>query len=132
MRSRCVRTSKMGKHKHLHLKSLGKILECLKCVEHWVDLSLFIETNVYLKFIPWDYFSKLSCLDSLNISDSSLEKSITSTLLGVVGAFGIAPCASNTLPYSFLLMYSPQLCKNTHFFHGSLCNITLLDLWWEN
>jgi len=43
----------------------------------------------------------------LSNSDSSLERSIAPTLLGVVGAFGIAPHASNTLPYSFVLMYSP-------------------------
>jgi hypothetical protein len=62
----------------------------------------------------------------------------------MVGAFGIAPRASNTSPYSLVLMYSPQLCKNTHFFHGSLCNITFHHrleesskyktycTWWEN
>jgi hypothetical protein len=71
-------------------------------------MSLLIETNVYLlEFFPWDYLSKLSCFDSLSNSDSSLEKSIAPTLLGVVSAFGIAPYASNTLPYSFVLMYSP-------------------------
>jgi len=43
----------------------------------------------------------------LNNSDSSLKRSIAPTLLAVVGAFGIAPHASNTLPYSFVLMYSP-------------------------
>ncbi len=59
MVSRCDRTSEVGKHKHLHLKSLGKVLEWLKNVEHEVDLSLFIETNIYfLKFLPWDCLFK--------------------------------------------------------------------------
>jgi len=50
-------------------------------------MSLLIETNVYLlEFLPWDYFSKLNCLDSLSNNDSSLEKNITPTLLGIVGA----------------------------------------------
>jgi hypothetical protein len=40
----------------------------------------------------------------------------------VVGAFGIAFRASNTLPYSFVLMHSPQVSKNMHLFYGSLCN----------
>jgi hypothetical protein len=71
-------------------------------------MSLFIETNVYfLEFFPCDYLSRLSCFDSLSNSDSSIEKSIAPTLLGVIGAFGIALHASNTLPYSFVLMYSP-------------------------
>jgi hypothetical protein len=71
-------------------------------------MFLLIETNVYvLKFLPWDCFSRLNYLDSLSISDSSIKKSIAPTLLGVVGAFGFAPHASNTLPYSFVLMYSP-------------------------
>jgi len=71
-------------------------------------MSLLIETNIYiLEFRPWDCFSRLSCLDSLSNSDFSLHKSIAPTLLGIVGAFGIAPYASNTLPYSFVLMYSP-------------------------
>jgi len=42
----------------------------------------------------------------LSNSDSSQERSITTTLLGMVGAFDIAPHASNILPYSFVLMYS--------------------------
>ncbi len=71
-------------------------------------MSLLIETNVYiLKFLPWDCFSRLSCFDLLSNSDSSLERRIAPTLLGVVGAFGIALCVSNTLSYSFVLMYSP-------------------------
>jgi hypothetical protein len=71
-------------------------------------MFLFIETNIYLlKKIIWDCFSKLCCIDSLTNSDSSLEKNILPTLFTVVGAFGIAPHASNTLPYSFVLMYSP-------------------------
>jgi hypothetical protein len=71
-------------------------------------MSLLIETNIYiLEFLPWDYFSRLSCLDSLSNNDFSLERSIAPTILGVVGAFGIAFHASNTLPYSFVLMYSP-------------------------
>jgi hypothetical protein len=70
-------------------------------------MSLLIETNVYvLEFFPWDCFSRLNYLDSLSNSDSSLERSIAPTLLGVVGAFSIATQASNTLPYSFVLMYS--------------------------
>jgi hypothetical protein len=65
-------------------------------------MSLLIETNIYfLKFLPWDCL----CFDALSNSDSSLERSIVPTLLGMVGAFGIAPHASNTLPY--MLMYSP-------------------------
>jgi len=43
----------------------------------------------------------------LSNSDSSQERNIAPTLLGMVGAFDIAPHASNTLPYSFVLMYSP-------------------------
>jgi hypothetical protein len=70
-------------------------------------MPLFIETNVYvLKFLPWDCLSRLSCFDSLSNSDFSLERSIAPTLLGVVGAFGIALHAFNTFPYSFVLMYS--------------------------
>jgi len=69
---------------------------------------LFIETNVYiLEFFPYDCFSRLSRFNSLSNSDSSLEKNIAPTLFGMVGAFGIALHASNTLPYSFVLMYSP-------------------------
>jgi len=49
----------------------------------------------------------LSCFDSLSNNNSSLKRNIAQTLLGVVGAFGIAPHASNTLPFSFVLMYSP-------------------------
>jgi hypothetical protein len=64
-------------------------------------MSLLIETNVYLlEFLPWDYLSKLSCLDSLSNSDYSLERSITPTLLGIVGAFGIVLRASNISPNS--------------------------------
>ncbi len=60
-------------------------------------MSLLIETNVYvLEFLPWDCFSRLNFLDSLINSDFSLERSIAPTLLGVVGAFGIAVRASNT------------------------------------
>jgi hypothetical protein len=71
-------------------------------------MSLFIETNIYLlEFLPWDCLSTLSYLDSLSNNDFSLERSIAPTLLGVVGAFGIAPHAFNTLPYSFVLMHSP-------------------------
>jgi hypothetical protein len=71
-------------------------------------MSLLIETNVYfLEFLLGDCLSRLNCLDSLSNSDSSLERSIALTLLGVVGAFSIALHASNTLPYSFVLMYSP-------------------------
>ncbi len=88
-------------------------------------MSLFIETNVYLfKKNLWDCLSKLSCLDILSNNDSSLERSIVETLLGVVGAFGIALRASNTLPYSFVLMYSPQVSRNMLLLCGSLCNIT--------
>jgi hypothetical protein len=60
----------------------------------------------------------------LSNNNSSLERSIAPTLLGVVGAFGIAPHASNTLPNSFVLMYSPHVYRNTHLLRGSLCNIT--------
>jgi hypothetical protein len=71
-------------------------------------MSLLIEINVYiLEFLRWDYFSRLSCLDSWSNNDSSLERSIAPTLFGVVGAFGIAPRAFNTFAYSFVLMYSP-------------------------
>jgi hypothetical protein len=70
-------------------------------------MSLFVETNVYLLEYLGIVFSRLSCLDLLNNNDSSLERSIAPTLLGVVGAFGIALHASNTLPYSFVLIYSP-------------------------
>jgi len=70
-------------------------------------MSLLVETNVYLLEYFGIIFSRLSCLDFLNNNDSSLERSIAPTLLGVVGAFGIAPHASNTLPYSFVLIYSP-------------------------
>jgi hypothetical protein len=71
-------------------------------------MSLLIETNVYvLEFLPWDYLSRLRCLDSLSNENSSLERSIAPTLLGVVGAFGSTLHASNTFPYSFVLMYSP-------------------------
>jgi hypothetical protein len=84
------------------------VLEWLKNVEHEVDMSLLIETNVYvLEFLPWNCLSRLSYLNSLSNSDSSQKKSITTTLLGMVGAFDIAPHASNILPYSFVLMYSP-------------------------
>jgi hypothetical protein len=42
----------MGEHKHLHFKSLDMVLERLKSVEHEVDMSLLIETNIYdLKFL---------------------------------------------------------------------------------
>ncbi len=41
------------------------------------------------------------------------------TLFGVVGAFGIAPRAFNTFAYSFVLMYSPQVFRNTHLLCGS-------------
>jgi len=51
--------------------------------------------------------SRLNCLDSFNNNDLSLERRIAPTLLGEVGAFGIALHVSNTLPYSFVLMYSP-------------------------
>jgi hypothetical protein len=71
-------------------------------------MSLLIETNVYLlEFLPWDYLLRLNWFDSLSNSDSSLKRNIAPTLLGVVGAFGIAHYASNTLPYSLVLMYSP-------------------------
>jgi hypothetical protein len=66
-------------------------------------MSLFIETNIYIL----NYLSKLSCLDSWSNNDFSLKKNIAPTLLKVVSAFGIAPHASNTLPFSFMLMYSP-------------------------
>jgi hypothetical protein len=71
-------------------------------------MSLLIEKNIYvLEFFPWDCLSRLSCLDSWSNSDYSLENNIAPTLLGVVVAFGIDPHASNTFPYSFVLMYSP-------------------------
>jgi len=71
-------------------------------------MSLLIETNIYvLKFLPWNYFSRLKCFDSLSNNDSSLERNIAPTLLGVIGAFSIALHASNTFPYSFVLMYFP-------------------------
>jgi len=71
-------------------------------------MSLLIETNIYvLEFLPQDCLSKLSCLDSLSNNNFSLERSIALILFGVVGAFGITLHASNTLPYSFVLMYSP-------------------------
>jgi hypothetical protein len=80
--SRCDKTSKVGKHKHLCIKSLGMVLEWLRSVEHKVDMSLFIETNIYfLEFFLWDCFSKLRCIDSSSNSDSSLEKSIVPTFL---------------------------------------------------
>jgi hypothetical protein len=71
-------------------------------------MSLLIETNVYiLELLPRDYFSRLSCPDSLSNNNSSLKKNIALTLFGMVGAFGITLHASNTLPYSFVLIYSP-------------------------
>jgi hypothetical protein len=58
---------------------------------------LLIEINVYfLEFLPWDYLARLSCADSLNNNDSSLERNIAPTLFEVVGTFGIDLHASNT------------------------------------
>jgi hypothetical protein len=48
MMSRCDQTLEVGEHKHLHIKSLGMVLEWLKSVEHYVDMSLLIETNFYI------------------------------------------------------------------------------------
>ncbi len=51
--------------------------------------------------------STQSCFASLSKNDFALEKMTTPILLGIVGASNMVCGASNALPSSFVLMYSP-------------------------
>lgn len=54
-----------------------------------------------------------SYLVSLSNNACCINKSIMPTLFGTIGAFGMEVDASNTLSFSFVLMYSPYVSRNT-------------------